>query len=147
MLLLAVMSIPRTTLAAWVEEPAYQVVREGQHFELRQYAALRVVRTETAGDFEAAGQAGFRAFFGYIRGENSTGARISMTAPVLQDRSYSRWAVAFVLPAELRLEQTPYPSASGMQLGTEPAGTFAVSRFFGGWSETRFVERETALRE
>ena len=53
-----------------IEEPEYRVVKEYEGFELRRYAAFLIAATEVQGEFDAAGNRGFRILFDYISGNN-----------------------------------------------------------------------------
>ena len=67
-----------------IEEPEYRVVKEYEGFELRRYAAFLIAATEVQGEFDAAGNRGFRILFDYISGNNEQAEAIAMTAPVGQ---------------------------------------------------------------
>ena len=112
-----------------IEEPAYDVVREGPDFELRRYAPQLLAQTEVRGRFDHVGNQSFRILAGYIFGDNQgsekiamtapvgqrpvqsdgqdRGTRIEMTAPVTQRSSGAgtdRFLVSFVMPASFSLK-------------------------------------------
>jgi hypothetical protein len=129
-----------------VEEPAFEVVVQEGNFEVRRYAAYRIVTTPGGTDFDAAGNAGFRTLFRYISGANDGETDIAMTAPVLQARDESHWSLAFVVPAAYAPGAIPMPADQNVTIAEIPGGLYAALRFSGRWSEARFMERESALR-
>lgn len=66
-----------------VEEAPYSSVLKDSAFELRDYDAFAVAETRVEADFENAGNIAFRKLFAYISGENTGGAKIEMTTPVI----------------------------------------------------------------
>lgn len=129
-----------------IEEPAFEVVAQDGNFEIRRYAAYRIVTTPAGADFDGAGNAGFRTLFRYISGANEGETEIAMTAPVLQERDESRWSLAFVVPAAYAPGSIPIPADPNVTITEVPGGLYAALRFSGRWSESRFMERESALR-
>jgi hypothetical protein len=67
------------------EKLAYRTIEQDGHFELRLIEPHVVSETFVEGDFERVGSEGFRRLVAYISGANRTQARISMTAPVVQE--------------------------------------------------------------
>jgi hypothetical protein len=121
------------------------VAQDGD-FEIRRYAAYRIVTTSAGTDFDDAGNAGFRTLFRYISGANEGETDIAMTAPVLQARDESHWSLAFVVPAAYAPGSIPAPADPNVTIAEVPGGLYAALRFSGHWSEARFMEQESALR-
>lgn len=140
-----VAGIGTTTPAHAIEEPAYAVVDQADGMELRDYRPYYIVTTPAGTEFESAGNRGFRTLFRYISGANASNEEISMTAPVIQSRDPDGWSLAFVVPADYAPDAIPAPEAAGVHIEAVPGGLYAVSRFSGSWSETRFMDRETDL--
>lgn len=128
-----------------IEEPSYAVVERADAMELRDYRPYYVVSTPAGTEFESAGNRGFRTLFRYISGANASGEDISMTAPVIQSRVSDGWSLAFVVPADYAPDAIPAPEGPGVQIEAVPGGLYAVNRFSGSWSETRFMEHEAEL--
>lgn len=131
-LIIALLAIPivlvgcRTTRAGYESAP-YEVVRKDGNFELRDYPALMVVETAmTSGD------EGFGRLFRFISGENEAEEKIAMTTPVFMGGDDTGRTMAFVLPAEFSLENSPQPKDESLRVRELPAGRFAVFGFSGG---------------
>jgi hypothetical protein len=148
-------------VAVAIEEPKYDVLRSEGEFEIRRYEAMIIAETRVDSDFENAGSEAFRRLFDYISGNNTARAKISMTAPVVQEPSseeiamttpvvqqadQSGWRVAFVVPTEYSWETAPQPTDPRVSLRLVPERTVAAVRFSGTWSEDRFANHEGKLR-
>ena len=116
--LLAVMPM----LAAAIEEPSYEVVRQLDGAELRQYAPYVVAQVLVSGPADQAGSTAFPILAGYIFGKNKGARKLEMTAPVTQAASPVKlemtapvtqaaapggYVVQFVLPQGLTLDSAP----------------------------------------
>jgi len=147
-----------------VEEANYSVLIKDDSFELRNYEPMVIVETTIDDDFENAGNKAFRRLFAYISGENVTnseiamtapviadpagtgdGAKIAMTAPVLQLYSQGGWRYAFVLPADFTLETSPKPLDKKVKLTQVPAKQVAVIQYSGLWSEQNMQDKTSEL--
>ena len=144
-----------------LEEARYTVIMKEENFELRHYEAHMVAETVVDGDFDKAGNEGFRRLFKYISGENQKKQSISMTAPVSQDagpekiamtapvsqeRTGGQWRIAFVMPSEYTLDTLPQPLDPKVILKQVPARRMAAITYSGSWSRERY-ERHRALLE
>jgi hypothetical protein len=141
------------------EEPAYQASLQEGAFEVRDYPTLMAAEVTIGGDRNAAGNAGFRALFGYITGGNtrrqniamtapvvqaaSGGEKIAMTVPVTQSGDGGGWTIRFMMPSGSTLDSLPIPDDARVHLVALPPAKFAVVRFAGlAWEQQ--VEEETA---
>jgi hypothetical protein len=144
-----------------LEEAKYTVILKDESFELRQYEPYLVAETVVDGDFDKAGNEGFRRLFKYISGENQNKRSIAMTAPVSQDagsekvamtapvsqeRTDGRWRVAFVMPSEYTMDTLPQPVDPKVSLRQVPARRMAAITYSGTWSRERY-EKHKALLE
>ena len=142
------------------EQQRYEVVRRHPQFELRRYAPHVVAEVVVTGSFEDAGNRAFRTLLGYITGQNRSATKVAMTAPVIQSDSTTMamtepvqqtrtpegsYAVAFVLPASITLEDAPVPTSPEVRLRERPATLGAARRYGGRWTESSFEEHRTAL--
>ena len=150
---------------AKTQEPHYVTqLREGD-FEVRQYGARVVAETAVLGEWNDAGNEGFRRLAGYIFGKNRRGAKIAMTAPVAQapqktdegvklpmtapvaqHREGDSWTVAFTMPDGETLGTLPAPADPRVTLRKLPPSRVAVVRFSGRWTVANMKEHEAELR-
>ncbi|MFO7919634.1 MAG: heme-binding protein [Nioella sp.] len=139
-------------------EPDYDVILAEMPFELRDYGELVVATTPMTDGSGAA----FGRLFDYISGANTgardiamtapvlntdaaDGARIAMTAPVLQGREGAREMV-FVLPDDMTPQTAPVPTDPRVSLATIPPRRVAVLRYSGFLSRRASTE-EARLRD
>jgi len=145
-----------------VEKLAYRTIEQDGRFELRMIEPHVVAETFVEGDFDNVGNEGFRRLVDYIGGANRTQARISMTAPVVQEPASEeiamtapvaqekvgdRYRITFVMPSEYTLESLPQPTDARIQLRAEPQRRVAAIRYSGRWSRSRYEDYERSLHE
>jgi effector-binding domain-containing protein len=117
----------------------YRLLRAFGGFELRWYPDCALVQVRVDGDFERAGNRGFRPLFNYISGDNRDAAKFSMTAPVIQSEEAGRgYVISFVLPEGTAPNSIPAPRDARVSTTVVPAHTIAALRFRGSWSESLF---------
>lgn len=149
--------------ASALEEPAFEVVAQFKHFEVRRYDPFVIAEVEINGSFEEAGNQAFNTLFEYISGANYTTTEMEMTAPVLQQPSAGQMMamtapvlqsssadaathrVSFVLPLRYRIATAPRPSDARVQLREVPGRLMAAIRYSGFWSEEGYREQESRL--
>jgi hypothetical protein len=140
---------------------AYQVVQQGDVFEIRAYASYLVAEVTVPGPAEAASSAGFRLLAGYIFGGNRsatklpmtapvtqrpTAVKLAMTAPVTQAKTEHGYLVQFIMPSGYTLATLPVPDDARVTLREVPAERLAVLRYSGRWTEENHDLRVTELR-
>jgi hypothetical protein len=136
------------------EKLAYRAIGQDGHFELRLIEPHVVA--------ERVGSEGFRRLVAYIGGANRTQARISMTAPVVQEPASEeiamtapvaqekvgdRYRITFLMPSKYTLETLPQPTDTRIRLRAEPMRSVAAIRYTGFWSRSRYDDHERRLRE
>jgi hypothetical protein len=144
------------------ERLAYRTIEQEGQFELRLIEPHVVAETFVEGDFESVGNEGFRRLVEYIGGANRTQARISMTAPVVQEPTSEeiamtapvaqekvgdRYRIAFLMPSKHTLDTLPRPADTRIRLRAEPMRRVAAIRYTGFWSRSRYDDHERRLRE
>ncbi|MGB7981929.1 MAG: heme-binding protein [Candidatus Nanopelagicales bacterium] len=124
------------------EQQKYTVLQRCGDAEIRAYPQHTVAEVVVDGDFDSAGNKGFRPLFNYI-----SGGKVSMTAPVVQTPGQAAGeqghAVAFVMPADRSPDSLPAPSDSRVHLRVVPQRTAAALRFSGS-GNARDLERRSA---
>ena len=78
--------------------------------------------------------------------QESAPVKITMTAPVGQQRAGDRWRVAFVLPASYTLATVPRPIDDRVTLAEVPPRRVALVRYRGGWSQARYDDELESLQ-
>jgi hypothetical protein len=161
-MLIAVGMLTAAGDAMSVEKLAYRTIEQDGQFELRMIEPHVVAETFVEGDFEDVGSEGFRRLVDYIGGANRTQARISMTAPVVQEPASEeiamtapvaqekvgdRYRITFVMPSGYTLESLPQPTDARIRLQAEPGRRVAAIRYSGFWSRSRYDDHERSLRE
>ena len=153
LLLLALSAMPLFSHA--IEEPKYEVIRQFDTVELRQYAPYVVAEVVLDASAEDAGNRAFPILAGYIFGKNKGERKLAMTAPVTQTAVPVKMEmtapvtqaavsggmrVQFVLPEGVTLESAPEPLDPRVQLRLVPASQWAAIRYSGTWSQANYDE-------
>jgi hypothetical protein len=128
-----------------IEEPAFKLLAEGQHYEVREYEPYLVAEVDVSG--KSADSQGFRTLAGYIFGDNESGEKMQMTAPV-ESRDAEpgeTMTYGFVMERKYTLETLPSPNNERIRIRKKPARTVAVHRFSGRWTEANFSRHERVL--
>jgi hypothetical protein len=144
-----------------IEEASYKVLKKENKFEIRDYAPHILAETVVEGDLEQAGNKAFRKLFRYISGENRTGSKVAMTAPVSQEPKGEKikmtapvgqqrvqersWSVSFMMPSSYTLETLPKPEDPKVTLRQVPACRIAAVRYSGFWSEKGYLRNKSEL--
>lgn len=159
LLLLTLAAVP--LLGHAIEEPRYQVIRQLDAVELRQYAPYVVAEVVLDVSAEDAGSRAFPILAGYIFGKNqgerkmamtapvtqtAVSVKMEMTAPVTQAEVPGGMRVQFVLPEGVTLETAPKPLDPRVQLRLVPASQWAVIRYSGTWSQANYDEHLAKLQ-
>ena len=128
------------------EQQPYTVISAMDGFELRHYPAYVLVQVREPGDFMPAGNRAFQPLVSYISGNNATGQKIAMTAPVLQEPyGEADHLVSFVMPASFDFASLPLPVSSRLKIVPVDEHFAAASKFSGGWNEQRFATKGEEL--
>ena len=115
------------------QQPYEEIGRWGE-VEIRRYPAHTIAEVVVDGDFDDAGNRGFRPLFSYIQGQ------IAMTAPVVQTQGDDRHSVAFVMPAGRDLDTLPTPTDSRVHLRVVPEQVAGALRF-SGWGNAGDLDK------
>ncbi|KNA22285.1 hypothetical protein SOVF_034180 [Spinacia oleracea] len=133
-----------------IECPSYDLIEEGNGFEIRRYNSSVWASTSKIDDISLvqATRTGFLQLFNYIQGKNDDKKKIEMTAPVITQVSpsdgplcESSFVVSFYVPKE---NQANPPSSKGLHIQKwEP--TYVAVRQFGGFVSDYAVGEEAAI--
>lgn len=128
------------------EKLDYKVLEVRDEFELRSYPEHILAQVSVYGDFINAGNRGFGPLLGYISGNNATGTKLAMTAPVIQEETGAGLhAVSFVLPKSTDPHRVPIPRNSHLSIVHMTPCIVAARRFSGSWKSERFNKERDAL--
>jgi hypothetical protein len=122
-----------------LEEPEYEIVETLGDVEVRQYAPYIVAEVTVSG--RRADEQAFRILAGYIFGNNTSGEKMSMTAPV-ETRGADH---AFVMERKYTLDTLPKPEDERVQLRRKDPRIVAVRQFSGRWTERNISQHREAL--
>ena len=143
-----------------IEEAKYEVIIKDNKFEIRDYAAHILAETIVEGNLEDAGDEAFKRLFRYISGDNRSGNKMAMTAPVSQEpmrekiemtapvgqqRVKESWVVSFMMPGSYTLETLPEPEDPKVMLRQVSARRIAALRYSGFWSEKGYLKHKAEL--
>ena len=144
---LSIVSITLSVSAQSIESLGYSVMASDGDIEIRKYEPHLLASVRVAGDFEDAGSKAFRPLFKFITGENTTDAKIAMTAPVIQTSDANAWVISFVMPREYDLKSLPVPASAVVEVSSQPEVVMAAMEYSGGWSKKRYLEHETLMKQ
>ncbi len=132
-------------LSSRVEQAAYTVTTKASGYEIRHYPAHLVAQTTVTAPYRQALQEGFRIVAAYIFGANTKKERVSMTAPVTEQKRDGRsiamtapvtaniegesHTIAFGMPRSYTLDTLPTPTDPRVTLVEVPARDMAAKRF------------------
>ena len=146
------------------EEQPFEVVQRFDQFELRRYPSHVVAEVNTRLPFDQAGNAAFRALFGYITGQNRSRTSVAMTVPVVQSAGTAEkvpmtapvtqhgtdeggYTVAFVLPASMTAQTAPEPTNPDVVIRTVLPTLAAATRYSGRSSRDSYERHLATLLE
>ena len=127
------------------EQPAYEVLYEGQGFEIRKYPKLLLASTEMTGSsYNAQSGNAFRVLAGYIFGGNKESEKIAMTSPV-QVNLDDQMAMSFIMPSKHQMNNLPKPNSTAVKF-SETNGKLMAALTFGGFaSDVKIEEAKETL--
>merc|ERR1712198_72641 len=109
----------------------YNVTREGDGYEVRDYEASNWVCTDAVSKVSPSAQRkAFFRLFGYITGNNEGEVEIPMTAPVTTMRTAASMEMCFYLPAAHQASP-PAPARQDVYIQSRPPMTVYTHRFGG----------------
>lgn len=124
-----------------IEEPEYEILQVAENVDFRRYDPYIVAAVDVRG--AAADRTAFRILAGYIFGDNSSGEKMAMTAPVEKRGD----EYAFVMERKYSMETLPRPADDRIRLQIRQPRIVAVRRFSGRWSARNIARNEQALLE
>jgi hypothetical protein len=147
------------------ETPKYKVLSKQENIELREYYPNLVAEVEVFGERNEAANEAFKKLAGFIFGDNIVKSKISMTAPVVQEKtidssqkiamttpvvqekSGDSWKVRFIMPSEYTLETLPKPINNEIKIYEDKTKKYVVIRFSGFWSDKKLNKKASLLND
>jgi hypothetical protein len=145
------------------ETPKYQVLTSEGDKEIRSYSKYVIAKTTVQGDYKETQGEAFRRLAGYIFGKNekrqklsmtapvgqekqTTNQKLAMTAPVAQSQSEEGWVMTFMMPSEFELSELPIPTDTRVSLEEIPPRILGTLRFSGLRDEAHNQEKAKELK-
>lgn len=124
------------------EHQKYDLIKKFGNLEIRRYHPYVAADVFVDGEFQSAGNKGFRPLANYIFSN-----KIAMTAPVIvEEAKPDTWQVSFVMPDQSKLDEMPAP-AGGVQLRASNGEVCAAIRFRGYTTERKVESMKARLLE
>jgi hypothetical protein len=131
----------------------YEVIHKLDKVEIRRYPKIILAKVS---NYESDS---FGLLFRYISGNNEHKEKVKMTAPVVSSEASQEIKMttpvlsefsdvgymAFVMPEEFTIENTPEPLDDRVKIEEMPARLIGVLRFSGGWSDDNFSRKTRIL--
>lgn len=145
------------------ENPKYEILHSEGNMEIRSYASQIVAKTKIKGDFKTAQGEAFRILAAYIFGNNEKRQKLSMTAPVVQEKSAESeklamtapviqsstqddWSMSFMMPSKYQLAELPLPKDTRIALEEIPPKIFGVTRYSGLGKQSTNIQMANELK-
>ena len=141
--LLAMLAVLFSGSAMALEEPEFDVLARNDDYEVRRYGEYLVAEVDVTGD--SADNQAFRMLAGYIFGNNDTGEKMNMTAPVESRDAPDATNYAFVMESKYTMATLPAPDDKRIRLTERLPRVVAVRRFSGRWSDANIEKNERRL--
>ena len=125
-----------------IESPSYKVIKSFEDFEIRNYDAMVVAKTEIKSEaYEESASSGFRTIANYIFGGNMENQQIAMTSPVIMEMG-EKSSMSFVMPEEHAIENLPEPNSKNVEIIQIQPKTYAVLEFT-GYANDKKIKKHT----
>ena len=137
-ILLFLIILPLLILGFWIlipfflENPKYTILEKNNHFQIRKYDEMTIAKITTVGERYEGLRKGFIPLARYIGAKDREGPKISMTAPVMQQKKINNnWEISFYMPSKFDTDQLPISENNQIKIVTTPSKIMAVITFSG----------------
>ena len=145
-ILLILIIIPLLILGFWIlipfflENPKYTILERNNYFQIRKYNEMTIAKIITVGERYDGLRKGFIPLARYIGGKERNGPKISMTAPVMQQKKENNnWEISFYMPSKFDINQLPISNNNQIKIASTPSKIMAVIAF-SGVAKTELLE-------
>jgi len=147
-ILLFLIILPLLILGFWIlipfflENPKYTILEKNNHFQIRKYDEMTIAKITTVGERYEGLRRGFIPLARYIGAKDREGPKISMTAPVMQQKKgYNNWEISFFMPSKFKESQLPISKNDKIEITTISSSILAVITF-NGIATTELFEKK-----
>ncbi len=137
-ILLIFIIIPLLILGFWVlvpiflETPKFIILENNKYLQIRKYDEMTIAKIITNGERYDGLRNGFIPLARYIGAKERDGPKISMTAPVMQQkRGENKWEISFFIPSKFDVNQLPISKNDNIEITRIPSIILAVITFNG----------------
>ena len=126
----------------FLENPKYTILEKNNHFQIRKYDEMTIAKITTVGERYEGLRKGFIPLARYIGAKDRKGPKISMTAPVMQQKIINdNWEISFYMPSKFDTDQLPISENNQIKIVTTPSTIMAVIKF-SGVAKTELLENK-----
>ncbi len=147
-ILFSLIILPLLIFGFWIlipfflENPKYTILEKNNHFQIRKYDEMTIAKITTVGERYEGLRKGFIPLARYIGAKDREGPKISMTAPVMQQKIINdNWEISFYMPSKFDTSQLPISANSQIKIVTTPSTIMAVITF-SGVAKTELLENK-----
>ena len=137
-ILFSLIILPLLIFGFWIlipfflENPKYTILEKNNHFQIRKYDEMTIAKITTVGERYEGLRKGFIPLARYIGAKDREGPKISMTAPVMQQKIINdNWEISFYMPSKFDTDQLPISENNQIKIVTTPSKIMAVITFSG----------------
>ncbi len=137
-ILFSLIILPLLIFGFWIlipfflENPKYTILEKNNHFQIRKYDEMNIAKITTVGERYEGLRKGFIPLARYIGAKDREGPKISMTAPVMQQKKgYNNWEISFFMPSKFKESQLPISKNDKIEITTISSSILAVITFNG----------------
>ena len=149
-ILFSLIILPLLIFGFWIlipfflENPKYTILEKNNHFQIRKYDEMTIAKITTVGERYEGLRKGFIPLARYIGAKDREGPKISMTAPVMQQKIINdNWEISFYMPSKFDTDQLPISENNQIKIVTTPSKIMAVITF-SGVAKTELLENNFA---
>ena len=102
---------------------------------------MTIAKITTVGERYEGLRKGFIPLARYIGAKDREGPKISMTAPVMQQKINDNWEISFYMPSKFDTDQLPISENNQIKIATTPSKIMAVITF-SGVAKTELLENK-----
>lgn len=122
----------------------YDVILKEEEYEIRKYENFFIVEYENSDDPKI--KDGFVSLFKYISSDNKENKKITMTTPVIQEKSSNSKKMSFVAPKEFG-QDIPKPNNPNLSVKEFKKGYFGVIKYSGRSNKEKEMESRRKLED